>query len=382
MKHKAKKFIMPLANINPHAVQILQRLTTAGFEAFLVGGCVRDLLLNLKPKDFDIATNAEPEQVKALFRNCILIGRRFRLAHVRFGREIIEVATFRRATEERHVETGMILRDNIYGSIEEDAWRRDFTINALYYNIKDSSIVDYTNGIQDLKNKIVRMIGDPMKRYHEDPVRMLRALRLAGKVNFVIEKETERPISELANLLKNVSKVRLFDEIIKWFKCGNSLAVYKLSLHHGLFQIMFPYTKNTNLVRQSFFNTDKRLAMGKSFNPAFLFSVLLWGTLQRELQHHKLQFAMQKVLQQQNQHVSIPRRFLLMIKEIWTLQYWLTQRKPKKAYRTLNHIRFRAAYDFLLLRVETGEKLKNLADWWTKFQEADDKTRKNMLQRT
>ena len=376
MKHK---ITISITDITPHALQVLRRLKDAGFEAFLVGGCVRDLLLNIKPKDFDIATNAEPEQIHKLFRNCILIGRRFRLAHVRFGREIIEVATFRRETENQHAETGMILRDNIYGSIEEDAWRRDFTINALYYNIKDLSIVDYTDGMQDLENRIVRMIGEPVQRYREDPVRMLRALRVAGKVNFVIDKATEQPIFELADLLRNVSKVRLFDEIIKWFKCGNSLAVYKLSLQHGLFKIMFPHTRDTELVRQGFANTDKRFAAQKSFNPAFLFAVLLWGALQKELQNCTLALAMEKVLQQQKQHVSIPRRFLVMIKEIWTLQYWLTKRKPKKVYRTLNHPRFRAAYDFLLLRVQAGEKLKTLADWWTKFQEADDKTRKNML---
>lgn len=366
-KHKIPRF-----TINPHALEVVERLNNTGFDAFLVGGCVRDLLLGIKPKDFDIATNAEPEQVKKIFRNCLLIGRRFRLAHVRFGREIIEVATFRSVTEEHHVETGMILRDNIYGTIEEDAWRRDFTINALYYNIRDESIIDYTGGIEDLDNKIVRMIGDPEQRYREDPVRMLRALRVAGKLDFIIEKQTEEFIFKHSELLKNVSKVRLFDEIVKWFRCGNSLAVYKLALQHGLFKLIFPETKDTDLVKLGFLNTDKRLAAGKSFNPAFLLAVLLWGALQKESPHH--------VLHEQTKHISIPRRYSLMIKEIWSLQNWLKQRKPKKVVRTLQHPRFRAAYDFLLLRVEAGEKLKHLADWWTKFQEADDKTRKNMLQ--
>ena len=376
------------ANINEYALKVLYRLKQGGFEAFLVGGCVRDLLVNIKPKDFDIATSAEPEQVKKLFRNCRLIGRRFRLAHVHFGREIIEVATFRAACEHHHAETGMILRDNIYGSIEEDAWRRDFTINALYYNIKDFSIIDFTSGMQDLKAKTVRMIGDPLQRYQEDPVRMLRALRTAAKLNFKLEAKTGSVIAELADLLQNVPQSRLFDETIKWFNCGHSLNAFNLLLQHGLFKRLFPLSKPGKLLEHGFANTDQRMAAQKSLNPAFLLSVLLWQPFQDALKRYKqkglkpfpaLQQAAKDVLHQQAQLFSIPKRIQLMIKEIWMLQNWLLQPTPRKVHRTLRHKRFRASYDFLLLRVQAGEKLATWADWWTELQAADGNTRAKMI---
>ena len=383
------------SDINPNALQVLYRLKDAGFDAYLVGGCVRDLLLNLIPKDFDVATNAAPEQVRKLFNNCRLIGRRFRLAHIYFGKQIIEVATFRGKTQHHHAETGMILRDNIYGTIEEDARRRDFTINALYYNIKNFSIVDYIGGIQDLKQKVIRVIGDSIHSYHEDPVRMLRALRLAAKLNFSLAQTTEEPILTLAGLLQNVPRARMFDEIIKWFFSGNSLAAFKLLRRHGLFAVLFPQveanlieSKNETLIIQGFTNTDKRIAEHMSLNPAFLFAMLLWQPLQKKMQQYQengqklfpsLQLAMKEILHQQTEHIAIPRRFKLMIKEIWVLQYRLQQNNPRRIHQALHHPLFRAGYDFLLLRAETGERVKTIASWWTKFQEADDQTRTQMI---
>ncbi len=373
------------SKINANALKVLYHLKKGGFDAYLVGGCVRDLLLGLEPKDFDVATNAAPEKVRKLFSNCRLIGRRFRLAHIYFGRQIIEVATFRGKTQHHHPETGMILRDNIYGTIEEDAWRRDFTINALYYNSKDFSIVDFTGGMQDLNNKIIRMIGEPKGRYHEDPVRMLRALRFSAKLNFSLDPETKKPISTLAGLLQNVPQARLFDELIKWFVSGHSFETFKLLRQYGLFAVLFPQTeailtceKNLKLLVQGFINTDQRIAEKKSLNPAFLFAVLLWQPLQKRIIQYQeqglrlfpaLHRAMPEVLQQQTEHIAIPLRFKRMMKEIWLLQYRLQQKNPKKIAQTLQQPRFRAGYDFLLLRAEAGEKIQALANWWTRVQE-------------
>jgi poly(A) polymerase len=371
--------------INTNALKVLYQLKKGGFDAYLVGGCVRDLLLGLEPKDFDIATNAAPEEVRKLFRNCRLIGRRFRLAHIYFGRQIIEVATFRGKTQHHHPETGMILRDNIYGTIEEDAWRRDFTINALYYNSKDFSIVDFTGGMQDLNNKIIRIIGEPEQRYHEDPVRILRALRLSAKLNFALDPATKKPIKNLVGLLQNVPRARLFDELLKWFASGHSFATFKLLRKYGLFAVLFTQTEavltneqHMRFVAQGFINTDQRIAEQKSLNPAFLFAVLLWQSLQNKIiqyQRQRLRLfpaihqAVQEVLHQQTEHVAIPLRFKRMIKEIWLLQYRLQQKNPKKTTQIMQQPRFRAAYDFLLLRAEAGEKVKALANLWTQVQE-------------
>jgi poly(A) polymerase len=373
----------------------LYRLKNSGQEAYLVGGAVRDLLLGIIPKDFDIATNAYPEKIKILFRNCILIGRRFRLAHIRFGHEVIEVATFRAAVapqeaERQHSEHGMIVRDNVYGTMEEDAWRRDFTINALYYNIKDFSVVDYVGGMKDIKNKTIRMIGDPVVRYHEDPVRMLRAIRIAAKLGFTIAKETGKPIMALTGLLQNVPAARLFDEISKWFNSGKSLETFNLLRQYGLFAVLFPQTEaglasansqvHTIFVSAGFRNTDKRIAEGRPINPAFLYSVLLWWPFKKQLEYleaeEELPFfdamlqAMQQVLRQQAEHISLPHYLRIIIKEIWILQYRLEQRHPKKIALVLRNPKFRAAYDFLLLRAEAGEKISEIAAWWTEKQDA------------
>lgn len=339
-----------------------------------------------------------------MFRNCILIGRRFRLAHVRFGREIIEVATFRAHVEResdkyQRSEHGMILRDNVYGTIEEDVWRRDFTVNALYYRIKDFSIVDYTNGRIDLENKTLRIIGDPIIRYREDPVRMLRAVRLAAKLGFTIEKNTATPIAKLAPLFVNISPARLLEEVIKWFRSGKSLETFHLLQKYKLFAFLFAQTaaslQGTNgkiiaaMLHHGFTNTDRRISEGKPIIPAFLYAVLLWWPMQEQIdiirQNEKtpefaaIQRAIQHVFHLQKNQTLLSQKLLLTIKEIWVLQYQLTQKKKRRIYSLLAHPRFRAAYDFLLLRAQTGEPVKELAEWWTQLQEVSETKRHAMI---
>lgn len=396
-------------NINDNALKVLYRLRESGYAAYLVGGGVRDLLLGLHPKDFDVATDAHPEQVQAIFRNCRLIGRRFRLAHVYFRDSVIEVATFRAAIEDgaaegerRHSDAGMIMRDNVYGTLHEDAWRRDFTINALYYNIADFSVVDFTCGMDDLQQRIVRMIGDPYKRYHEDPVRMLRAVRFAAKLDFTIEPSTEKPIFALAGLLQNVPTARLFEEILKLYVHGKSLASFQMLRHYGLFALLFPQTEicladNPGeifppLLTHSFREADIRWQQDKSLHPAYLFAVLLWLPLQKAIQDYEAEgmksfpamfAAMEKVIRTQNKSLQIPRRLTTVVKEIWVVQYRLSQvmRYSKRAQAMVHHPRFRAAYDFLLLRAQAGDSVMEACDWWTRFQNADEGERKELLQK-
>ncbi len=377
------------ANISENALKVLYRLKKSGYQAHLVGGAVRDLLLGREPKDFDVATDATPEQVKACFGNCRLIGRRFRLAHVRFGREIIEVATFRSAQFQQQTQSaeGMILRDNDYGSIEEDALRRDFSVNALYYNIEDFSVVDYAEGMQDLHVGRLRLLGDPETRYREDPVRFLRAVRFAAKLGFNLDRETEAPISALTYLLRDVPPARLYEEVLKLFLGGYAVAAFEKLRHHDLFGELFPLAEEAlaheehqfplTLVLKGLENTDKRLAQGKPVMPAFLFAVLLWEPLRRIAEtletegmaaYQAIQEAASQVLQEQLAHVAIPRRFTTPMREIWTLQPRFTSIKGKRPLRLLEHPRFRAAYDFLLLRAESGEADPELAAWWTRFQ--------------
>ncbi|VAW92776.1 Poly(A) polymerase [hydrothermal vent metagenome] len=384
---------------------MLYRLKNAGFSAFLVGGAVRDLLLGLRPKDFDVATDAHPEQVNELFRNCRLIGRRFRLAHVHFGREIIEVATFRahhsKSTDEAVGLThddGMILRDNVYGTLEDDAIRRDFTVNALYYNIADFSVVDRVNGALDLENKTLNLIGDPETRFTEDPVRMLRATRFAAKLKFTIPDEIVKQIQNLGHRLQGVPAARLFDEMLKLFLEGYAEKNYELIVKHDLFCHLFPVAAEqlisnpsyTNIfITNALKNTDIRIASKKPVTPAFLFAAILWSAVQIEAQRliesgmpevQALQLAGDIVIKRQIDTVSIPRRFQTPMREIWVMQSRLSNRRGKRAFRTLENPRFRAAYDFLLLRVTSGEKtLKELADWWTEFQVADENLQKDLL---
>lgn len=387
--------------ISDNALKVLYRLNKSGYDAFLVGGGVRDILLGLHPKDFDIATNATPEQIRKLFRNSRIIGRRFKLVHILFGRDMIEVATFRAHCDSNieQAKEGMILRDNVYGSIEEDAERRDFTVNALYYNVKDFSVYDYCGGLTDLRKRQLRMIGDANTRYREDPVRMLRAVRLATKLDLTIEPNTLKPIAELAPLLEQVPAARLWEEYRKMFLSGKGEATFEALQQHGLLSKLFPATDALLAEHPDFeifaqaalANTDKRLAGDNTVNPAFLIAVLLWQPLlerAHQLETKGANFndaffkSMGRVLGEQSQHISIPRRYGIVIRDIWALQLRLPQRYGKKVWSVLNHQRFRAAYDFLVLRAESDPSLREIADWWTEFQDADKETQQSMLPKT
>ena len=392
--------------ISDNALKVLYRLNGAGFDAFLVGGGVRDLLLGQKPKDFDIATNATPEQIKQLFRNCRLIGRRFRLAHIMFGRDIIEVATFRGHHQEQknknvsqQSKEGMLLRDNVYGTIDEDAERRDFTINSMYYNIADYSIHDYARGIEDLEDRLVRLIGDPETRYREDPVRMLRAVRFAVKLDFDIEEDTAAPIEEMAPLLRDIPSARLFEESLKMLQSGHGLETYHLLREYNLFQQLFPviaehftedYESHTeqmlDLVLDS---TDMRIEEGKRINPAFMFAAMLWYPLcamadklmeQRNLCHYDaIMEASNIILDDQVRTIAIPRRHTATIREIWQLQLRLPRRNGKRAFRLMELNKFRAGFDFLEMRGEIeGGDTQKLAKWWETFQNAGREMRQAM----
>lgn len=384
-------------NISRNALKVLYKLNDAGFAAYLVGGGVRDLLLERRPKDFDIATDATPEQVKRLFRNSRLIGRRFRLAHVFFGRDIIEVATFRGPNVEdaKTSDQGMILRDNVYGTLEEDAWRRDFSINALYYNIADFSVVDYTGGVPDIKKKTLRIIGEPDQRFREDPVRMLRAVRFAAKLDFDIEKRCEKSIDKLGGLLEDISSARLFDESTKLFLSGHGVESFQELRHYDLFYTLYPeiderlndHPEFEKFIEVAMQNSDRRIANNRPVTPAFLIAVLLWPEVKLQADGHGAQGgAYLQALQQEGDHAlhnqqkrtAAPRRFTAQAREIWVVQQRLImQRQP---YKLFEHPRFRAAYDFLLLRAESGEsELQELVDWWTRFQEVDSEARKAMV---
>ncbi len=394
------------ANISGNALKVLHRLSKAGYEAYLVGGGVRDLLLGREPKDFDIATDADPEEVRHLFRNCRLIGRRFRLAHVHFGPEIIEVATFRgsgagdgeEAAGGDTSENGMLLRDNIYGTLEEDAWRRDFTVNALYYDIRDFSVVDHTGGMADLEAGRLSIIGEPGQRFREDPVRMLRAVRFAAKLGFRIDEASEAAIHELGHLLREVPSARLFDESLKLFLAGYAVETFELLRHYRLFEHLFPETEEALsheegnfplvFVARALENTDRRIDEGKPVTPAFLFAALLWEPVRREAAMLReaegmtpiqaLQLAGDRIVARQVSRVAFPRRFSLQAREIWALQERLQQRSGKRPSRLLEHPRFRAGYDFLELRAGAGEESQELATWWREFQSADENARKSM----
>ena len=385
---------------------MLYRLKKEGYEAYLVGGGVRDLLLGREPKDFDISTNAEPEEIRAIFRNCRLIGRRFRLAHIIFGRDVVEVATFRGQGTDAAVgkieadESGRLLRDNVYGTLEEDAWRRDFTINSLYYNIRDFSVVDYTGGLADLEAGVLRIIGDPWQRYREDPVRMLRAVRFAAKIGFRLEKDTEAALFELGHLLADIPAARLFDEVLKLFMGGCAVQTFEMLRHYKLFEHLFPQTERALaveeggfplvMVAQALANTDQRIAEEKPVTPAFLYAALLWEPVrlawQKEMEAEPtlpesvaLANAARDVVAAQVRSTALPRRFSTPMQEIWFMQPRLEKRNGKRAYRLLEHPRFRAAYDFLLLRAHAGEADEALAQWWTEFQEANSERRQEMV---
>ena len=364
----------------------------------LVGGGVRDLLLGHAPKDFDIATDALPEEVKKLFSNSRLIGRRFRLAHVFFGREIIEVATFRASQADEnennintdldraHDDSGRILRDNVYGQIEDDVWRRDFTVNALYYDIADFSIVDYTSAMDDVKNRVLRLIGDPETRYREDPVRMLRAIRFAAKLGFSIHPETEQPIFDLGYLLDDIPPARLFDEVLKLFHSGQGVKSLQLLRKYNLLQYLFKQADDLlkqgddtfdAFIHLALESTDKRINQGKPVTPAFLFAAMLWGTVDKLSDKLKqsgepgtlaMQNASSTVLSKQVKVITIPKRFSMVVRDIWQMQHRFKFRHGKRAKSLLMHKKFRAAYDFMCIRSQAGEVTDDSCDWWTRIQ--------------
>ncbi|WP_374014059.1 polynucleotide adenylyltransferase PcnB [Pseudoxanthomonas koreensis] len=378
-------------DISPNALRVLYRLREAGFGAYLVGGAVRDLLLGRHPKDFDVATDATPEQVRQLFRNCRLIGRRFRLAHVVYGREIIEVATFRANSDDgsgdREMEDGRLVRDNVYGSIEDDAVRRDFTCNALYYAIEDFSVRDYVGGFDDVQARTMRLIGDPETRYREDPVRMLRAVRLAAKLDLSIEPATAAPIPVLAPLLGDAAPARLFEEMLKLFLSGHAVASFEGLERYGLVASLLPDTAAAlrsnrsgalrRMLLQGLANTDARVAADEPVSPAFLFAMLLWpaycralaGLLAQGMPGEEAQRrAADRVTLRQVQTIALPKRFSLPMQEIWLLQERFSSRQRRRVFRLLANPRFRAAYDFLVLRLAASDSHAGDVEFWQQAQ--------------
>lgn len=410
---QATKIPAPEHGINPREIDkkarsILDTLSNAGYEAYLVGGGVRDLLLGLHPKDFDIATNATPEQVKEILPSTRIIGRRFRLAHVHFGREYYEVATFRAPHDDSDKgkvgDHGRIIHDNVFGTVVEDAKRRDFSINALFYDLQKDEVLDFVGGMEDLEKRQLRMIGDPVIRYREDPVRMLRAIRFAAKLDLTIEPASDAPIREFASLLSNIAPARLFDEVLKLFHGGQAVKTLEKLREYHLFEYLFPQAESslkedaedkngnttyTKLVYAALKNTDKRIRAGLPVTPAFLFAVMLWkpvregSKMYRELGNPGLQsvhLAASDAFSEQIKCISVPRRFSNMTREIWTLQGLFKFKNPRRVMKFLEHRRFRAAYDFMCLRSQTGEIPDNDCEWWTLIQEVDEKEKLAMCQ--
>lgn len=383
--------------ISKNASHVLRTLQKAGHDAFLVGGGVRDLMLRRHPKDFDIATCAHPETIRRIFKNSRIVGRRFKLVHIYFRDEIIEVSTFRAAIGSGH---NLNHSDNNFGSLEEDTWRRDFTVNALYLNIKNKKVIDFTNGQIDLQRRLIRVIGDPTQRFHEDPVRILRAIRLAAKLNFSIEGSCETAIFNLAHLLQDVSPSRLFDEVLKLFFAGHAQVTFDRLRDYNCFTILFPYTASLlkrhklswdvkRLIVQSLFNTDYRIQNKLGVNPGFLLAVILWPVLSYRLlslpekaqrKRFNVRLEIDKLLKDQRRHIMIPKRFIGMIRDIWQLQNHMERPYPRHILRIANHRYFRAAVDFIELRVVAGEPFSDQAKWWRQFRESDIEERLAMKQ--
>ena len=384
-------------HVSSAARRTCEGLQHAGFKAYVVGGAVRDLIAGIKPKDYDVATNATPDQVRNVFRRSRIIGRRFQIVHVMFGQETIEVSTFRAAHDEDTLkdEHGRVLRDNVWGSIEEDAARRDFTVNALYYDPATETVLDYHHGVADLKDKTLRMIGEPRARYREDPVRMLRAVRLAAKLDLDLDPEVKKPIREMAGLVENVPPARLFDEMLKLLFSGHAVECVKRlraeGLHHGLLpllDVILEQPMGEKFVMLALASTDERVRAGKPTSPGFLFATLLWHEALSNWEQRKAQKqvaipalfdAMDEVLDVQAGKLAITRRVAGDIKDIWALQPRFEKRSGKAPIRLLEQPRFRAGYDFLLLRAASGEIDQEVADWWSEFQDASDARREEML---
>ncbi|RKZ58296.1 MAG: polynucleotide adenylyltransferase PcnB [Gammaproteobacteria bacterium] len=392
-------------NIDDHALKVLYRLHRAGYQACLVGGAVRDLLLGITPKDFDVATDATPEEVKQLFRNCRLIGRRFRLAHIHFGRQIIEVATYRAAHESSQSghqdETGRIVRDNVFGELADDVWRRDFTANALYYDISDFSVIDFVGGFEDINKKRLHLIGDVETRYREDPVRMLRALRFSAKLGFDIDEESRLPIYSLGYLLEDIPAARLYEEVLKLFHSGHAARGFELLQEFDLLKYLFPQAAQSieqdenvrDMLTIAMRNTDDRIRKDMRVTPAFLFAALLWHPVNSRVKEIvdsgmpysvAIQKVATKVLSKQAGSVSIPRRFTTTMRDIWGLQTRFHYRAGKRALAVLEHPKFRAGYDFLCIRAQSGEEIddgniEQDCQWWTDIQKQSAEQQKNLL---
>jgi len=395
--------------ICPHALEVVRVLKENNFQAYLVGGCIRDLLMGLKPKDFDVATDATPNDVKKLFRRSRIVGRRFQIAHVQFGRDIIEVTTFRSdstkqdnsSSNSRRLQqspTGVLTRDNVFGSIKDDAHRRDLTVNALYYDPIDNSLHDFCRGLDDLNKRTIRMIGDPATRYREDPVRLLRVARFAARLNFRVDPKTFKPIARSAGNLSHVSAPRLFDETIKLFMGGQGREVFELLMDYRLFEQLFPQTSRLinqgnstarALLVQALINTDLRIQNNQRVTPAFIYAALLWPVVQQlasslqsagQSPSMAINKASNEVIANQISITAIPKRFTLAMREIWSLQLMLSRRAGNRAKRLAEHPRFRAGYDFVLLREQAGEDLNGLGDWWTRYQQVDEQQQLKMVE--
>ncbi len=386
--------------LSPNALKVLYRLRDQGYDAYLVGGCIRDALLGLKPKDFDVATSASPDDVRDAFRNCRLVGRRFRLAHILFGREVIEVATFRanHNAETAVDDAGRILRDNVFGTIEDDAIRRDFTVNALYYDVSNFTVIDYVGGMQDLEARQIRLLGDPDVRYREDPVRALRAARFAAKLGFEIEPATAAPLAEVGRLLADIPPARLFEEVLKLFQGGYAVASLEKLREYDLLQFLFPSVDErlhrgeplaTALCERALANTDARVLEEKPITPAFLYAALLWPDVQEHYESNlangdmppipAMHAATDTVLAEQLRITALPKRFSAVVREIWTLQPRLERYKGKRATKAMESPRFRAGYDLLCLRAAAGEPLDELATWWTEIQTGEEAERARLV---
>ena len=383
-------------DVSSAALKTCEGLHAAGFKAYLVGGCVRDALLGKTPKDFDIATDATPEQVTRVFRRARIIGRRFQIVHVTWGREIIEVTTFRGTQENAETdEHGRVLRDNAFGTIEDDARRRDFTVNALYYDPQADILLDYHKGVADLKAKVLRIIGDPESRYREDPVRMLRSARFAAKLGFTIEPKSREPIAALGPLLRNIPPARLFDEMLKLLTSGYAMACLKQlreeGLHHGMLPMLdmiLEQQGGAHFIETALAHTDERVRQDKSVSPSFLFACLLWPQVRKrwdarvakgEGRYPALMAAIDSVLEDQSDQLAIQKRIVADIYEIWGMQPRFERRSGGIPFRLVEHLRFRSGFDFLLLRCECSEADPELATWWTEFQSADAETREEMV---